>query len=279
MRFLTTVLLWLVTTVLLTVTIPATWAQRNLIDAGGYAALAAHAASDPAVQQAVAAELSTQAMRLIRQRGYTADAERIHEVAAAYTAGPAFPAAFARANELGHGWLFGDGWSGSDPWVVDVAPMLGDGAFAQTLSDYGVRLPSAVTVPMTATNSDGPQPGRLHPLSVWGPWAVAGLVVLTGACVVLTLVTTRSRGRTLTALGVSALLAGAAGWAGIEIGRGYLGGVLNRTTVDMRLIAEGVVDSAVADLHHWLNLTLAAGGALIVFGVIVAMLGGLARLR
>ena len=38
-----------------------------------------------------------------------------------------------------------------------------------------------------------------------------------------------------------------------------------------------MVDQAEDGMHHWLNLTLAAGGVLVVFGVIVSMLGGLRR--
>jgi hypothetical protein len=36
-----------------------------------------------------------------------------------------------------------------------------------------------------------------------------------------------------------------------------------------------MVTHAEDSLHQWLNLTLAAGGALVVLGVIVAMLGSL----
>jgi hypothetical protein len=38
-----------------------------------------------------------------------------------------------------------------------------------------------------------------------------------------------------------------------------------------------MVAHAEGSLHQWLNLTLAAGGALVVFGVIVTMLGGMRR--
>lgn len=38
MRFVTALLLWLVTTVLLAAALPAAWAQKNLVDQDGYAA-------------------------------------------------------------------------------------------------------------------------------------------------------------------------------------------------------------------------------------------------
>jgi hypothetical protein len=38
-----------------------------------------------------------------------------------------------------------------------------------------------------------------------------------------------------------------------------------------------MVDHAIGSLHLWLNLTIAAGAALVLFGVLVSMLGGLRR--
>lgn len=98
---------------------------------------------------------------------------------------------------------------------------------------------------------------------------------LTGICALLTVVVARSRGRALAALGVSALLAGAAGWAGIEVARRRVNHALNQTAGDIRRIADVMVAYAESGLHQWLNLTLAAGGALVVFGVLAAVLGSL----
>ncbi len=87
----------------------------------------------------------------------------------------------------------------------------------------------------------------------------------------------RSRGKALAALGVSALLVGGAGWAGLEVARRYINDALNQTTGNIRQIAEVMVGHAEGSLHQWLNLTLAAGGVLVVFGVFVSMLAGLRR--
>ena len=102
-----------------------------------------------------------------------------------------------------------------------------------------------------------------------------GAAVLSGVCALLTLVAARRRGKALTSLGISALLVGAAGWAGIEVGARYINDALNRTTDDIRRIADVMVNHAEAGLHQWLDLTLFAGVALVVFGVLVAVLGGL----
>ena len=72
-------------------------------------------------------------------------------------------------------------------------------------------------------------------------------------------------------------MAGAAGWAGLEVARGHVNHALDRTTGDIRQVAEAMVDHAEDSMHQWLNLTLAAGGVLVVFGVLASMLGGLRR--
>ena len=42
-------------------------------------------------------------------------------------------------------------------------------------------------------------------------------------------------------------------------------------------IADAMLNHAIGSLHQWLNLTLAAGVALVVFGVFVSMVAGLRR--
>ncbi|OBK90264.1 hypothetical protein [Mycolicibacter sinensis] len=275
MRFLTAALFWLLTTAALAVTLPTAWAQCNLIDADGYARLAQRAAAQPALQDAVAAELTSQTVRLIRAQGFPLDPSPVREAAAEYTAGPSFPRQFVQVNSDGHDWLL----SGADtgPWEIDVVPMLRDKAFAQLLSDYHIALPASMSIPLTPTSTEVARPGGLHRLAVWGPWLSLVLVALTGLCAVLTLAAARHRGRALASLGVSGLLVGAAGWSGIEVARRYLNQVLNQATGDIRRIADVVVDLAEDSLHLWLNLTLAAGAVLVLLGVAVALLGGLRK--
>lgn len=282
MRFAVTVVLWLATTAALAVSIPATWAQLHVIDEDGNAATARQAAADPALQSAMASELTTRAMTLIAAHGggrYAIDSAQVHDAAAIFTAGPAFPPLFAQANRAVHGWLFTDpppGQSG-DPWVIDVAPMLRDGAIAALLNRHHVAVPATLTVPVAESLPHSWRQGRLSRLTTWGPWVSVGAAALSGCCAVLTLIAARRRGKALSGLGVSALLVGALGWAGIEIGRRYLDDALNRTTGDVRDIAGVMVRHAEAGLHQWLNLTLLAGAALVGLGVVVAIAGGLLK--
>jgi len=277
------VVLWLAATVALAAAIPAAWAQLNVINSDGYAAMAQKAASDPALQSPVAAELTTRAMALIAEHGggrYPVDSLQVHDAATAFTSGPAFPPLFAHVNRAAHDWLFTDPRSGQNgnQWVVDVAPMLKDSSFQQIVSNYNVQVPAHLTVPLTVSVPSMSEPlrqGQLSRLATWGPWVSIGVAALSGFCALLTLAAARRRGKALTSLGISALLVGATGWARIEVGGRYVNTALNRTTGDIRRIAEVMVDQAEAGLRQWLNLTLVAGAALVALGVLVAVLGGL----
>jgi hypothetical protein len=281
-RFATTVLLWLITTLALAVAIPAAWTQLHVVDPDGYAAMARNAATDPALQSAMAAELSTRAMSLIAERGggrYPVDSSEVQEAAGAFTAGPAFPPLFAQANRAAHGWLFSDPGAGDNgnQWAVDVAPMLKDGSIQPLLSRHNVSVPAKLTVPLTVSVPKAMRQGRLSRLSTWGPWVSVGAAALCGLCALLMLAAARRRGKALSSLGISALLVGAGGWAGIEVAGRYINGALNRTTGNVRRVAEVMVEHAETGLHQWLNATLLTGAALVALGVIVAVLGSLAK--
>jgi hypothetical protein len=278
-RFAVTVLLWLFTTAALAVAAPAAWTQTHIVDVNGYTAMAQKAASDPALQAAVASELATRAMVLINQRGYKVDSAQVHDVAAGYTAGPDFPPQFADANRLAHSWIFtgASARSEGDQWVIDLAGMLKDSAFASMLSTYNVQVPETLKVPVTVSTPKVLRPGILRPLVTWGPWLSIAAAVLTGIGALLTLAVARSRGRALAGLGISALLVGAAGWAAIELARRRIKDALNHTTGDIRRIADVMVGEVESSLHEWLDLTLAAGGVLVVLGVLAAVLGTLRK--
>jgi hypothetical protein len=279
-RFIAALLFWLITTVVLAAAVPAMWAQRNVVSEDGYAALAAAAAKDPQLQEAMASELATQITALGARNGYDLNnTELVSGVTSAYTTNSGFPGQFAQANRIAHRWMFTDSAqrASGDRWLLDIAPMLNDPSLRQTLGNLNLEAPQTLTVPITVSEESSLRPGQLKTLSTWGPWVSIGACVLAGIFALLTLATARSRGKALAALGVSALLVGAAGWAGLEIGGRYIDDVLNRTTGNIRQVAGVMVDQAEVSLHHWLNLTLAAGVALVVFGILASMLGGLRR--
>ena len=277
MRSAATVLMWLITTLLLAAAVPAVWAQQHLVDRDGYSALAQRAAADPELQAAMAGELTAQVGRLASG----VDSSVVSRIAAAYTSGSAFPAQFAQANGFAHRWLFTTAIPSTlDPqgrWVIDLAPMLSDVAFVQTLNDYNVAVPDSLPIPLTDEAPAFLRPGALRAVGLWGPWISIGLAVLTGAAALLTLFAARSRGRALAALGVSGLLVGGAGWAAIEFAQRYLRDALNTTSGTTRRVADVMVATAQDSLHQWLNVTLVVGGGLVIVGVIVSLLGGLAR--
>lgn len=279
MRFLAALLLWLLTTVALAAAVPALWAQATIVDEDGYAALAASAAQDPRLQQAMADELTAQAVELGADNGYTLNPLLVAQVADSYTHNSGFPGQFGQANRIAHRWMFtGAVPSGNstDQWLIDVAPMLSDPSFDATLGSLDLQVPDNLTVPITV-DSPELQPGKLRWLASWGPWVAISAAVVTGILALLTLAAARSRGKALTALGVSALLVGAAGWAAIEIADRYLDAALDRTTGNIRTVAEQMVAHAADSLHDWLNITLIVGLALVVLGALGAVVGGLAR--
>ncbi|ORW22893.1 hypothetical protein AWC18_06225 [Mycolicibacter nonchromogenicus] len=275
MRVFTATLFWLLATASLAVALPTAWAQYNLIDADGYARLAARAAAQPALQDAVAAELSAQTVQLIRASGFGIDPSEVRRAARAFTRGPSFPPEFVKVNRDGHAWLLNVGDPG--PWEIDVMPMLRDDAFAQLLSDYPVMLPASLTVPLTSTSTEVMRPGGLHRLSVWGPLLTVVLGAMAALCAILTLVAARRRGRALASLGVSALVVGAVGWAGAEVARRLLDQLLRQATGDIRRITNALADVAEGNLHLWLNVTLATGAVLVLVGVGIAVMGGLRK--
>lgn len=282
MRLVATVVLWLVTTVLLAVAVPTMWGQRNVVSEDGYAALAAGAAKNPELQTAMASELTTQIMGLAQRTDFPlANTELVSNVASAYTANPGFEGQFAQANRIAHRWMFTDSIRPEDDsgerWLVDIAPMLNDDSIRQMLGDLDLAVPQTLMVPITVPESSALRPGQLRLLSIWGPWVSLGSTVLAGIFALLTLTSARSRGKALAALGVSALLVGAAGWAGLEVARGYVNHALNQTSGDIRRIADVMVGHAEDSLHHWLNMTLLGGGALVALGVLASVLGGLWR--
>ncbi len=277
MRSVATVFMWLITTVLLAVAVPAAWVQLHLVDRAGYAALAQRAAGDPDLQSAMAGELTAQVGRL----SPAADSTVVGPIARLYTASSSFPIQFGQANAFAHRWLFtdtvGSGLDEQGRWVIDFAPMLSDTAFAQTLRDYNVTVPTAVPIPLTDTAPAGVRPGALRDVGMWWPWATIGVGVLATASALLMLFVATSRGRALAALGVSALMVGGTGWAAIEFAQSYLNRALNGTSGVIRTVADAMVGTAQDSMHQWLNVTLIAGGGLVVVGVIVSLLTGLAR--
>jgi hypothetical protein len=279
-RFVATLLLWLVTTVALALAVPAVWAQKNVVSADGYAALAQSAAQDPQLQDAMAGELSSELANLASGSGYDAGTDELRSAASAYTASPVFPGQFASANQVVHRWIFAEairssGTSGR--WELDLSPMLADPSLKQTLQQFGIQAPSTLAVPLTEDAPAWLRPGQLRLLATWGPWVSVGVTVLAGVGALLTLATARRRGKALASLGVSALLVGAGGWAGLEVAHRHISDALNHTTGNIHEIADVMVSHAEANLHQWLNLTLAGGGVLVALGVAVSALGSLRR--
>lgn len=270
MRFLATMLMWLLATAALAVAVPAAWTQHNIVDRDGYSALAADAAEVPQLQAAMAGEITTQ---IANQ--YSINETVVRTAARAYTASSAFPGQFAAVNQLAHRWMFTESADqDGQGWVVDIGPLLNDSSIKDPLAMVGVQVPESMIVPISTDLPEDVRPGQLRQLTKWGPWVSVGAIVATGVFALLTIAAARRRGKAIAALGVSALLVGATGWAAIEVLRRRISQALDATSGDIRQIADVMVAQAISSLHLWLNLTLAAGGVLLALGLIAAVLGG-----
>jgi hypothetical protein len=274
-RFVATLLMWVITTILLAVAVPAIWVQQHVVGIEGYTALAQQAAESSDLQSAMAAELADQALRL---GGSNVNARLIKAAAETYTASPAFPGQFAQANRYAHRWLFTNSIQGSvdsqGRWIIDIAPMLSDASFRKTLDEYRVKVPDTLPIPLTDKTSSALRPGALRPAATWGLAVSIGVGAATVLFALFTVFIARNRGKVLVALGFSGLLVGAAGWIGIELGRRNVDAALSNTSGNIRQIAEAMVAAVEASMHHWLNLVLIGGGGLAVAGVLVALIAG-----
>ena len=96
MRFVATMLLWLVTTVLLAAAVPAAWAQQHLVDEGGFAALAQKAAGTTQLQDAMANEIGAQLKAVVAGSGYDLPTGQLVGAASIYTGSSSFPASSPR---------------------------------------------------------------------------------------------------------------------------------------------------------------------------------------
>lgn len=274
-----TVLMWIVTTILLTAAIPAMWAQQHLASQTGYAALAQQAAADPALQAAMATELTAQVSRL----GTGVDGALVDGIARTYTASSSFPIQFGQANAFAHRWLFtntvASGVDEQGRWVIDIAPMLSDAAFIQTLRDYNIAVPSSLPIPLTDKAPALLRPGALSVYGRWAPWLAWGLAAMAAGAALLTLIGARRRGKALAALGLSAAIAAGAGWIATAYGRRELDAALDGQSDRLRAVADAMVTAARTSLGDWLTITLIGGGGLVIIGIVVSLLGGVRSRR
>jgi hypothetical protein len=272
--------LWLSATIALAVAIPANWAQHTLFDAGGYTELAREAGTKPGVRDATAAILTERVTAVARDRGFRGGDAVIQQATSAYTSSPSFPSQFADVNRIAHQWLFTNNARQTDGgWQVDVGPMLADTSFKSALTGLGVDVPATITVPVTSDNVGKLRPGQLRPLATWGPWVSTGTAILAAVVALLMLLVAKGRSKALAALGVSALIVAGGGWALLAAGRGRIDSAMSKTNGNVHTITDALVVQAENSLQSWLTYTLIAGGALVVVGVLLAVIGSSMRRR
>ena len=247
MRFVLTALLWLVTTVAA--------GGRSTRDVGPAQTSSTQTATprsrnapaaDPALQQAMAAELTTQLVTLAANTGYDVQTDVF---GARRRRTPGVP-----PSPVSSPWPTGSPTAGCSPTrcpAIRSAGTLGDRPRADAGRQFVAGRPCRTSasrrlpplpVPLTK-NAPASHcgPDSSGQAATWGPWvSVGGDRVGRRVRPADHWRWPRRRGKALAALGVSALLVGAAGWAGLEVGRRYVGKALVDTSGDVRQIADVV---------------------------------------
>ena len=190
MRFVAALFFWLVTTVALAVAVPAVWAQRT---SSTKTAMPRWPRRRPRIRGcsrrwrgADHADDDADA-----DNGYELNTDLVRGVAAAYTGEHGFPGQFGQANRMAHRWMFTDSvaraGSTDGQWLIDLAPMLSDSSFRQTLGNFDVDVPHTLTVPITVSSTARTATGPAEAVGDVGAVGQRRRGVLTGMFALLTI--------------------------------------------------------------------------------------------
>ncbi|GAA2316634.1 hypothetical protein OKJ48_25110 [Streptomyces kunmingensis] len=184
----------------------STWAKYEIGDSGRYVSTMAPLATDPGVQNAVGAAVTTGIMKNISVGPLQSTVEQyLHDAVVSFTDTPAFQNAWNTANRAAHDAVqqaLDDGDTGAV--TLDLAPVTKQ--VRQQLQDDGV--PFAAQIPVTHTEITVLSAGDLaelrtvfHLLQVAGLWLPLASLVLTVAGLLLAV--RRRRALVATALGMA----------------------------------------------------------------------------
>lgn len=283
MRSFTAFLLVLVAILATFVAVPANWAKREVLDRDRFTALMEPLGRDPAVQDAMAQEISQQVQRLLTEQGdATPPLNSITPYVTSYTRSPQFPAAFTQAVGQVHTWLLVEPTAdqrmgGATTAEIDLAPMIRDVASANGVK---VTVPDRVTIDLSGTgaNRDLFRAGRYASVAdtvrqvAW----IAPLTAIVAA--ILALLAAHRRGFLIFYLGLGIAVAAGVTWMLGVAAPSYLSGQGGSGA-----LSPAVLDAAIAQidksLSPWILVEAAVGGALALVGLIFGGLGAVADRR
>lgn len=259
-------LLTLVAMVAIVVALPSMWAAERVVDADGFADVAAPLAHDPQVQAFIADEITEQVSSRVNVPGAST---LIEPFAKRYTQGQDFPADFADLVRQQHSWLFDPAPAGgSQEMQLDITAMVNRALKSANLP-FVTSVPGKIEVPMA--EGSGLDAGRYH--KVGQQITTIGYVATAVAVIagLLALLVARRRGTVLIALGLGGLLAALLSWLA----------ALNATTLVNRqfvnhstgnALTRAATDALANDLTWWATVGAIAGAIGIVLGIVVRLI-------
>ncbi|MDJ0356039.1 hypothetical protein [Paenarthrobacter sp. PH39-S1] len=251
------------------VSVPAIWADRNVVQESGFVAMAAPLGSDAKFQKALAdATAKTLSSQLKLDSGVLAFVQPIIESAThALSSDPGYPAAWTETLRRSHRLTVaatpsdGQQVSGRDRLTLDIAPLLG-------LVELKVAagLGSQVTAPEQVLIEVG-QPEQRTAIVKLATFAPLGYWLAGGALLALLLALVIARRRSTTILFAGIGLAVVAGLWKLAMDR-VVETVLASTSGNdvAELFKQQFVMASIASFGQWIGIVLAGAGVLVVAG-------------
>jgi hypothetical protein len=261
--------------VMAAVAVPAMWVDRNIVQEDGFVALTGPLGKDPAFQQrlASAAVGSLGADRLPGPLAGLAG-PILDSAATSLSSLPGYPLAWTETLRRSHRLSFADpntlpsGGDGVSVLTLDVAPLVG--LVAKQVADatsLPLEGPDQVLINIGQSN----QKQLLEQVSAFAPM---GYAVGVGALIAFALafVAARRRGTVLVGMGVGALVL-AGGWKlATDAAGGAVAATRNGNEV-AELFKLEFVAAASDSYGQWVLAEAAAGGILLLLGLVLAFVG------
>lgn len=270
MRTLGAGLLTLIATIAVVCAVPSLWAQERIVDPGGFTSFVEPMATDRAIQDLIADELSVQ---ISDQASGVVPSSIIAPATRAYTRSDQFPADFADVLGQQHDWLFTEpdtAAARSGIMELDLTPMVN-----RVISNFGlssIRIDGRIEVPLSESQRSGLEAGRYRAIGERITQIGYGAVAVAVIAALLALLVARRRGFTLGALGVGLVIAAAISWVLGVVMRGRARDEVAGAESSPRQVAELIIDKAVDDFHTTALVVGGAGVVAVAVGILVSLI-------
>lgn len=269
MRSRSSVIAGFVATVVAIVTVPLLWVSVNVADEDGYVSLSTEIATDPELQEALAAYVADD----FAQRGLLPGplqelaTTALTSAAQATTNRPGFIEAWQQTQRDLHASAFSDA---TGPIVVDVAPLAN--FVAERVSDQlpvSLRVESELPVQLGSAQDRE----RLRWVDQSRTWGLLGLMVVLVAAAVCILAA-RSRPLALAGLGLGALVAAGVLWLLADEVAPRLADESSSASEFAKSVQRLLIDRGAESLMGWLEPMAMIGCAAVLLGLAGHVISG-----